>query len=44
MLGHIRNADQTEVYFNMLSNVNVEEKCTKMVLYRGTGNEKTELP
>jgi hypothetical protein len=43
MLGHIRNADQTSVYFNMLSNVTTEEKGTKIVLIRGKGNKKTRI-
>jgi hypothetical protein len=28
MWGHVRNADQTVVYFDMLSNITLEEKDT----------------
>jgi hypothetical protein len=37
MLDHIGNADQTLVYFDMLSNETINEKGTKTVLIRGMG-------
>jgi hypothetical protein len=40
MLGHIRNANQMLVYFDMPSTVTVNEKGAKIVLIRGTGNKK----
>jgi hypothetical protein len=43
MLGHIRNANQTPVYFDMPSNVTVNEKGAKTVLIRGTGNKKARI-
>jgi hypothetical protein len=43
MLGHIGNADQTPVYFDMPSNITVNEKGAKAVLMRGTGNEKARI-
>jgi hypothetical protein len=43
MLGHIGNADQTPVYFDMPSNVTVNENGAKTVLIRGTGNEKARI-
>jgi hypothetical protein len=43
MLGHIRNADQTPVYFDMPSNVTVNENGAKTVLIRGTGNKKARI-
>jgi hypothetical protein len=43
MLGHIGNADQTPVYFDMSSKVTVSKKGEKTVLIRGTGNEKARI-
>jgi hypothetical protein len=43
ILGHIGNANQTPVYFDMPSNVTVNEKGAKPVLIRGTGNEKARI-
>jgi hypothetical protein len=43
MLGHIGNADQTPVYFDMPSNVTVNEKGVKRVLIGETGNEKARI-
>jgi hypothetical protein len=43
MLGVIRNTDQTAVYFDMPSNITVNEKGLKIVLIRGTGNEKVRI-
>jgi hypothetical protein len=43
MLSHIRNADQTLVYFDMPSNVTINEKGAKTVLIRGMGNEKLRI-
>jgi hypothetical protein len=42
MLGHKRNADETLVYSDMLSNVTMEKTGTKSVLIRGAGNEKAK--
>jgi hypothetical protein len=42
-LGHIGNVDQTPAYFNIMSNVNVEEHDVKTVLIRGMGNDKTRI-
>jgi hypothetical protein len=43
MLGHIGNADQTPVYFDMPLKVTVNEKGAKTVLIRGTGNDKARI-
>jgi hypothetical protein len=43
MLGHVRNADQTPAYFDMPSNITVEEKGMIAVLIRGTGNQKSRI-
>jgi hypothetical protein len=43
MLGHVGNSDQTPVYFDMPSNVAVNEKGAKTVLIRGTCNEKARI-
>jgi hypothetical protein len=43
MLCHIGNADKTLEYFDMLSNITLEEKGTKTVLIRGMGNEKARM-
>jgi hypothetical protein len=43
MLGHIENADQTLVYFDMLPNVTVNEKGAKTVSIRGMGNENARI-
>jgi hypothetical protein len=43
MLGHIGNADQTPVYFDMPSNITVNEKGAKRVSIRGTGNENARI-
>jgi hypothetical protein len=43
MLGHIGNADQTPVYFDIPSNVTVNEKGAKTVLIGGTGNEAARI-
>jgi hypothetical protein len=43
MLVHIGNADHTPVYFDMPSNVTVNEKGAKTVIIRGTGNEKGRI-
>jgi hypothetical protein len=40
MLGHIGNADQMPVYFDMPLNVTINEKGAKTVLIGGTGKEK----
>jgi hypothetical protein len=43
MLGHIVNADQTLVYFDMMLNITVNEKGAKKVLIIGTGNKKARI-
>jgi hypothetical protein len=43
ILDHIGNADQTPVYFDILSKVTNNEKGAKTVLIRGMGNEKARI-
>ena len=43
LLGQIGNADQIPVYFDMLSNVTVNNRGTKSVPIKTTGNEKTRI-
>jgi hypothetical protein len=43
MLGHTRNVDETSLYFDMPSNVPMEEEGAKIVLIRGMGNEKARM-
>jgi hypothetical protein len=43
MPGHIGNANQTPVYFDMLSNVTINEYGANSVLISGTGNEKARI-
>ena len=40
LLSHIGNADQMPIYFDMPSNVIVDDKDTKSVPIKTTGNEK----
>ena len=42
LLGHMGNADQTPVFFDMPTSVAVDVKDVKSVLVRSTGNEKQE--
>jgi hypothetical protein len=43
MLGHTGNANQMPIYFDMLSNITINEKGKKTILIRGTGNEKVRI-
>jgi hypothetical protein len=43
IVGHIGNVDETQVYFDMPLNVNLEENGVKTVLIRGTGNKKVRM-
>jgi hypothetical protein len=42
MLGHIENTDKTPLYFNMPSNITIEQSV-KTVLIRGTGNKMARM-
>ena len=37
------NADQTPVFFDMLSNVTVDRNGAKSVIIKSTGNEKSRI-
>lgn len=43
LLGHIGNADQTPVFFDMPTNTTVADKGAKSVVVKTTGNEKNRI-